>query len=241
MILTTEQYEQVQCEAVAAYPLEAVWHLTRSGLRLVDNISATPECSFEVKKTDVLQSVREGLLAVIHSHPDGPACPSEADMRSQMSCAVPFGIIVSGHDSAGDYFEWGGAVEDLNTRSFRHGVTDCYALVRDYYAAELNIELPEFPRGWEWWQEGGNLYLDGVDAAGFVQVSVDDIQPGDMLLATLRGDVPCHAAVYIGNELMMHHLTATKPFDATRRPITEPIHRWHRHISHAFRHKDMIR
>lgn len=241
MMLTTEQYAQVQREAIEAYPREAVWHLTRIGLRQVDNISDMPEVAFEVRKADTLRSVQEGLLGVIHSHPDGPECPSEADMKSQASCGVPFGIIVSGHDSAGDYFEWGGNdCADLHERAFRHGVTDCYALVRDYYAAELHITLLDFPRGWEWWLQGENLYLDGVDAAGFVSVPLDDIQPGDMLLATLRGDAPCHAAVYIGNELILHHLTASKPYDPTRRPATEPIHRWQRHISHAFRHKDKI-
>lgn len=241
MILTDTQYEQLQREAIAVYPLEAVWHLTtKSGLRLVDNISATPEHAFEVRKADTTRSLKEGLLAVIHSHPDGPACPSEADMSSQIACGVPFAIIVSGHDSAGDYFEWGGAREDLHDRPFRHGVTDCYALIRDYYSVELGITLPDYAREWEWWQQGGNLYLDGVEAAGFVPVPVDEIQPGDMLLATLRGGVPCHAAVYLGNELILHHLTAIKPYDTTRRPVTEPIHRWRQHISHAFRHKDTL-
>src|SRR5699024_4319957 len=118
--------------------------------------------------------------------------PSAADMRGQINTGVAWGIVATDGERCAGLAWWGDGVEraPLIGRGFVHGVTDCYALVRDYYAIELGIALPDYPRDWEWWHKGGNLYLEGVASAGFARIEADDAQPGDMWFAQLRSPVP---------------------------------------------------
>lgn len=90
-------------------------------------------------------------------------------------------------------------------RPFLHGLFDCYTLVRDYYRKTFNIMLPtNIQRTWEWWLQGENLYLDNARNYGFVESS--DIKPNDVLIMKLNSDVPNHAAIYIGNNNILHHV-----------------------------------
>lgn len=244
MMLTEQQYRQVCEGAVRDYPMEAVWLLTaRQGLVKVDNIADNPLTNFAVARAQMVWAMTQagGLIGVIHSHPDGPAYPSGTDMVSQLACGVPYGIVVSGHDSAGGYIEFGMPLPDrapLYDRPFRHGVTDCYGFVRDYYAAELGIDLPDFARAWSWWSDGGDLYVSNLKKAGFEEVARDSIRAGDMLLFSLRSDVPNHAAVYLGDEVMAHHIAAAEPYSESRRPVKAPVNIYMRYLYGAYRHKD---
>lgn len=47
-----------------------------------------------------------------------------------------------------------------------------------------------------------NLYLDNTDKQGFYQV--EEAQEGDMILI-LGTSKPCHAALYLGNQEILHH------------------------------------
>lgn len=90
-------------------------------------------------------------------------------------------------------------------RPFLHGLFDCYTLVKDYYRKTFNIFLPtNIQRTWEWWLQGENLYLDNARNYGFVESK--DIQIHDVLIMKLNSDVPNHAAIYIGNNKILHHV-----------------------------------
>ena len=121
-------------------------------------------------------------------------------------------------------------------RGFRHGVTDCYSLIRDYYRLERDVVLPEFPRDWEWWCNEQDLYRDGFGKAGFERLVDVDLRPGDVFLAQIRSGVPNHGGVYLGDGLALHHLAARLPVDATRLSRREPIDRWMKFISHWLRY-----
>lgn len=245
-------YEQMMREAIAAYPNEAVWFITRRGCQQVPNISSTPEDTFATSEADTLRAFQDGLLAVVHSHPASPACPSARDMQGQIDSNVPWGIIATDGKDALEPVWWGADTprEDLQTRHFRHGVTDCYALIRDFYLIEMATELPEYPRDWDWWHQEQSLYLEGFASAGFRPVELrvrgseefmglaEPPQRGDMWFAQIRSDVPNHAGVYLGDGLGLHHPSGHAAVDTTRLPKTEPIHRWSSHITHWFRHKD---
>ncbi|MEX4065065.1 C40 family peptidase, partial [Haemophilus influenzae] len=95
-------------------------------------------------------------------------------------------------------------VPDLYGRKFIHGMTDCYGFVRDWYRQELGINLPNYNRIDGWWDNGGNLYVDNFEDAGFYPVK--DLKIGDMIVMQINANVPNHAGVYLGDGLIGHHL-----------------------------------
>ncbi len=236
-----EHYDAIKAGALTAYPEEAVWLVVNGELRSVPNVSPEPTKTFQVAKRDMMQAMVEGLDAVIHSHPDYPACPSEADMRGQIESGVPWGIIATDGQQCTAVTWFGDTIErqPLVGRGFCHGVTDCYGLIRDYYRMEHGIALPEHPRSWEWWLNGGNLYLDGVEAAGFERIRQQDAREGDMWFAQLRSPVPNHGGIMASNGLALHHPSASLPVDPSRLSKRDPIGRWLPHITHWYRHKEM--
>ena len=57
-----------------------------------------------------------------------------------------------------------------------------------------------------WWNNGENLYLDNFKSAGFEEVRDGSLKVGDGILMQIRSPVPNHAAVYIGNGMILQHL-----------------------------------
>jgi len=66
--------------------------------------------------------------------------------------------------------------------------------------------LPSFPSFDEWWKRGENLYLDNFASVGFVAIDAADIEAGDCFLMQVASSVPNHAAVYLDDGLILHHL-----------------------------------
>lgn len=231
---------RIREEATAAYPNEAVWLITKKGCRQVDNIHPEPAKFFEVRRGDLAKAQLEGLLAVVHSHPDMPDVPSASDMQSQINNAVPFGILSSGAEGSGEIRWWG--MEErapLLGRPFVHGVSDCYSLIRDYYFLELGIDLPEYPRDWMWWDEGESLFLDNFADAGFREVKVTEAKPHDLLLFKIRAPVINHGGILLDNGLFIHQIGSPfSPVDHTRPSAREPVGRYMALITHVLRHKD---
>jgi len=155
------------------------------------------------------------VMAVVHSHPDTAASPSQADLVACEESGVPWHIVrvdsVDGAPRALDLvtFEPSGYQAPLIGRDFSHGVLDCYALIRDWYKQERGIQLPDFPRPDDWWNDGkSDLYTDGFKSAGFRLLGDDDVLlEGDMILMQIRSGngVPNHGGVYIGDGLILHH------------------------------------
>jgi cell wall-associated NlpC family hydrolase len=198
--------------AIERYPEEACAFIINGKLVPIENISNNPTEEFEVSSEDSLLSMN--AQGFIHSHPDGPHYPSASDMLSQKSVAIPFGIMTSGSDSA-SHTLW---MHDRNleitleNRPFIHGISDCYSLIRAYYYQSRQIKLLDFPRDYNWWEgqkdkPALNLYLDNFEKAGFRPLKGDEeIQEGDVILMNIQTKVVSHAAVYLGNGLILHHL-----------------------------------
>ena len=64
----------------------------------------------------------------------------------------------------------------------------------------------DFERRDEWWKIGENLYLDNFEKAGFRKTSLDKLQKGDVILMTINSPVPNHGAVYLGDNMILHHV-----------------------------------
>ena len=185
------------------------------------------------------------LAAVVYSHPCSADTesdmllhtPSAAQMREQLRLAVPFGILVCRPERVIDRFWFGDPcpVEPLLGRPFRHGVWDCYSVVRDWYRLEQDLVLPEFPRDWNWWVHGLDMYSQGFEKVGFQLIDREDAGPGDAALFRIRARVPNHAAVLEDDEWLVHHPGSTWPFDVTRVSHLDRVSRWERFATHWLR------
>lgn len=240
-----------RAHAIATYPEECVGAITPSGYLRLQNIATDPEGRTDPAKwrrrhfdggDPVIELIAaEQLLALVHSHPDGPEGPSARDQRQQTAMGIPWGICICNAEVASEPYFWGDdlPVAPLLDRMFRHGPSgtdargDCGALVRDWYRIERGILLPDCPRDDEWWNHGGDLYREHYARAGFAPASMDEPEIGDVALMQIRAPVPNHAGVYVGDGLVMHHLSR-------RLSRVEPIGPWLKHVSAWMRRRDAV-
>jgi len=178
------------------------------------NIARSPEDHFVMSPEDRAAAEDRGeIIAVCHSHPDASPLPSAADKVQCEITGVPWHV-VSVSIPSGSEQPVAGAIRThipcgyeapLIGRPFEHGTHDCYGLVRDYYKREMGVELPDYEREFGWWDRGQNLYEDHVRECGF-EIVTDDPQVGDLFLMQIRSPVINHAAIYIGDGMILHHV-----------------------------------
>lgn len=105
---------------------------------------------------------QDSIIAVVHSHPDVPAIPSEADKVSCEASGLVWHIVrvdsIDGVVVARELvtIEPCGYQAPLVGRPFFHGVLDCYSLIRDWYQQTKGIELKQFHRIDDWWNDGNS-------------------------------------------------------------------------------------
>jgi proteasome lid subunit RPN8/RPN11 len=164
---------------------------------------------FVIHPEDYVRADRLGeIVGVFHSHPNLTAEPSQADKVACEATALPW-FIVSYPSGQWHEMQPSGYIAPLVGRAWAHGILDCYSVIRDWYRAERGIDLPNFDRFDEWWKRGQNLYLDNFGSAGFEAlgaVQSQDMDVGDVLLMQVASPVPNHAAIYLGDGLILHHL-----------------------------------
>ena len=171
------------------------------------NISEVPRQCFMLAPDDYAKAEEIGeVVSVIHSHPYENPAPSEGDRVACEKAGVPWHI-VNPQTEAWGYCEPEGFELPLIGRPFNYGIIDCYSLVRDWYKAELNIELRDYFRNGIWWENGENVYVDNFKNEGFHEVYLDEIKRGDVIMMQLEASVPNHLAVWLGcDQQIIHHL-----------------------------------
>jgi proteasome lid subunit RPN8/RPN11 len=167
--------------------------------------------AFEIGGAFMASAEDQGtLMAIIHSHPDGPDEASEAD---QAACNVS-GLIWyiqplhRGDDGAlrcTNLIGIAPASQDapLVGRQFAHGVLDCYELIRDWFRRTRGVELAQHERENEWWRKTPekDLYISNLAGDGWrVLGDGESLKAGDMIVMQVASVVPNHAAVYLGDE-----------------------------------------
>ncbi|KCB48552.1 C40 family peptidase [Bordetella hinzii] len=221
----------IAAQAVAEYPREACGLIVMVG-RLeryvpcrntahgIDHFSMAPQ--------DYAAAEEMGrIVAVVHSHPDASATPSAADRVACEASGLPWFIVAVRKDEDGKVvagevrgFRPEGYRAPLLGRPFEHGVLDCYSIIRDWYARERDIPLPDFERQDGWWKGEQELYLAHFSEAGFR--ALDDGEPlatGDVILMQHHSERTNHGGVFLGSEglaeapclhplpdAMLHHL-----------------------------------
>lgn len=233
-----------RAHAIECYPNECIGFVVASGDYLgFENVSPDPtRTAFPPRGTVPALLSTGNLRALCHSHPNGLDCPSEPDMRQQGELLVPFVLCATNGEATTEPFAWGDQLLDdapLVGRPFRHGVTDCYSLVRAYFRQERDVLLPDYPRNWEWWQDQTSgekdLYRRFFVEAGFRQIDASEVVPGDCFLAAIRSEVPNHAGVVLDAGLALHHSTASRAVDPSRLSKREPLARLAPFVTHWVR------
>lgn len=95
---------------------------------------------------------------------------------------------------------------DLIGRPYVEGATDCYGLMREYFARAWEIELPNLARPHRFWEDP-HLDLYGQYAHwGFRPIFDQRFQIGDVLLMPIMTPMNSHAAAIVDDNKILHHL-----------------------------------
>lgn len=219
--MKTNTQADIHAHALAEYPREScgLVVVVKGRERYVPcrNVATKATHDFVMSPQDYAAAADTGeITAIVHSHPDVPARPTEADLVQCEASELPW-VIVSVMPGEGGpevaetrVVEPSGYEAPYVGRQWSHGLLDCWGLCRDWYAREWGLALPDPVREDDWWNDGGSaLYNDAaLRDANFVPVSAAEIAPGDLILMQIRSKnrVPNHAAIYLGGGLMLHHL-----------------------------------
>lgn len=253
MRLTQKLKNAIHAHAKDVFPHECCGLVIDGTYHACANVAADPLNHFEIDAADFVALSQMGNVdAIVHSHPNGTPSPSLVDEVQMRLHGVDWLICGCGVDAVTG--EWYSDIQrhkppkdaPLLGRDYVHGVQDCYTLVRDYYSRELGIDLPDFARIDNWWEDENHepLYENNFAKAGFVQV--DDLQAHDVILCRVgRTHHVNHALIYlgdgkltsetapsvVGNSLILHH-----PHSAmSRREIYGE--NWQKRTAMVVRHK----
>lgn len=174
------------------------------------------------------------VMAIVHSHPKEKPTPSEPDLAQIERTQLPW-LIMNWPLNTYTITEPSGYQAPLIGRQFQHGVLDCYTLIQDAFKREKNITLMDFHSEDQWWLKGLNHYREQLPIAGFVEMNRETytLQPWDLITMKVASPVENHAAIYLGDNVILHHvmgrLSGRDVYGGWWREITRGI----------WRHKDL--
>jgi len=196
--------------AIGCFPNECCGVFTVHGYKALTNIAEDKRESFRIKENRAVASMSHEVIALFHSHTSGNAWAGREDMLTQIASNKPHGICVlagkGGIPQVKDIFFWeSNNIPSLLGRFYRPNTMDCFSLIRDAYKQWYGIVIPEVPREPDALECGELLYENGFVAAGFKQVPITAMAPGDVLLGRILSANFNHGALVIDNKHIIHH------------------------------------
>ena len=238
-------FEEVTKWMLTCYPEEGVGIVTQANLFIgVPNIHEEKLDHFAIDPR-VMEDYE--VKAIIHSHTydpndeelirkmDDPRIPSEADMRGQLQTQVEWGIVICEGQHVTEPVWFGDYTHrpPLMDREFIHSIQDCLEFMKDWQYKESGLKLPAHPRKFDWFETGDNHFEDQFEKWGFIDVSEEPQQCGDVTFYRIRANVVNHIGVIVEPNLVTHHLFG-------RFPVTEPYAVWSKYCTKRIRHTSKI-
>ena len=173
------------------------------------NININPEDGFTIHGEDYAQATDMGeIIYIVHSHPKENPKPSQGDLVAmEMDSKIPW-LIVNPLTEQHTITKPSGYQAPYVDRVFSAGILDCLTIIEDYHDRELGIKMPHYERQDRWWEiEEFNYYVDLHKEAGFIKKSPDtELQEHDVIVMFSGSSKPNHAAIYLGEGKMLHHV-----------------------------------
>jgi cell wall-associated NlpC family hydrolase len=126
--------------------------------------------------------------------------------------------------------------EELVGIAFDHGKDDCYGIIRRFYDINYGIQLTNYARPDSWWEHGLDLYTQNFAAEGFRVQDIDlsQVKIGDLFLIAIGSFKATHAAIYVGDGMILHHFYGRLSTVEAYRGV------WRNKTIAIIRHKDVV-
>lgn len=237
-----------QAEAEARYPNEACGFVVKAGKKQqfipCENTDPNPGSFFRISEDDYARAADIGeVIAVWHSHPNGSNLPSDSDRVECENSELPWFINgITKSDEEGflmtdtSLLEPSGFKMEYIGRPYHYGLIDCYSLLVDYFQGEYGIKLEQLrhTRDTRFWESDEPMMEKHYAGLGFEQVYDTAQQAGDVFLIQTGGKVANHVAIYIGDDMILHHCENR----LSGRSIYGGY--WHKHTVKHLRHPGVL-
>lgn len=176
----------------------------------IENVSSQPDRSYIPFGLGLINASQLGHLEFYwHTHINGNPNFSPTDITGIWETNIPW-LLYDLRNDVFNYFD-----PNLKTpllgRQWQQGLTDCWALVRDFYRWELDIELPPPEcdhRAKPWKYSDWNPFLQQLPRY-FDKVQIKHIEPYDLVLFKnpVANYNPAHISLVLPTELGLELLT----------------------------------
>lgn len=174
------------------------------------NMASIKDNNFIISPKDYLKCSSLGqITACYHSHTNDNIELSEIDKTNSNKYNIHYIL----YNIKYDIFNFYAPNTEKNPyvgRPFILGTSDCFTLMRDYARRERNVQIT-FPKNTIYpkdIKEIGALYEQNFIDNGFIKLSKDtELKKDDGIMMTFPAiceKYPTHAAVYIGNNMILH-------------------------------------
>src|SRR6185437_12428027 len=221
MDVTVTVNEAFNRDVLARYPEEACGLVIGGEYHPCTNVHEEPKGAFRIAGAErIALELKHGpVQAVLHSHPYdiaksrefilakyNPAWASVPDQKGFMDDNVPWGIVSTDGQGVSDFVWLTDEPRSMERRQFEWFTSDCYAVVRDWYALNTNIRLPNFTREWEFWLKGLNIIEEALETIPFARkLPANEANVGDMAVFQVVGaKVVNHVGVICGDNQLLH-------------------------------------
>lgn len=192
----------------------------------VKNISENPVHFFEIAPADYVKAERMGeIIHIFHSHNSDVLDFSEFDKKNSERLKIPYILYCTKTDEFKQYVPQN-YINKYENREFVFGKTDCFNLIIDYYREQKNMIIPNFlsDRDALWNNRITDLLGQFLDRTPLKETHI--LEQDSILVLDYKNN-RYHFAIYLGNDLILHHPRDSKsiiePLDTVKRKLIRYI------------------